>query len=84
MSFEGTWVVRCGEIYKLLKLERPGGTYLTGDEIYHTEARDDLRWDSEGNAIREDNSIYIYREKTWHRDKDYDLMERISEKDQRK
>jgi hypothetical protein len=58
--------------------------HLPGDDIYKTDAREDLRWDHEGNGFREDKSIYKYYEKQWNRDREFDLMERISEKDKRR
>ena len=82
--FDGRWVVRNGEQYALHRVERPGGMHLPDDNIYRTDARDDLRWDSAGNGFREEDSIYKYYEKQWNRARDFDLMERISEKDLRR
>lgn len=84
MNFEGKWTVRNGELYALQRVERPGGLYLEGDEVYSTPDRADLRWDQEGNAFLEEPSIYKYQEKQWNRAQLFDLIERISEKDKRR
>jgi hypothetical protein len=84
MNFEGRWICRNGEIYALQRVERPGGLYLEGDEVYNSPDRADLRWDREGNAFLEEPSIYKYQEKQWNRAQLFDLIERISEKDQRR
>lgn len=84
MNFTGKWLTKNGETYVLQIVDRPGGLYASGDEIYRTETRDDLRWDSAGNATREETSVYKYYETQWNRAPEFDLMERISEKDLRK
>ena len=84
MNFEGRWKTKNGDTYTVARLDRPGGMYSEGDEIYMTPDRADLRWDRNGDAIQEGPSIYKYYENQWNRAQDYDLVERISEKDSRR
>jgi hypothetical protein len=84
MSFEGRWICQNGEQYTLHKLDRPGGMHLRDDDIYKSADRADLRWDRAGNGFREEPSIYKYYETQWNRAPEFDLVERISEKDTRR
>lgn len=84
MNFDGKWRVRNGEVFVIVRLERAGGMHDSGDEIYVCEDRKDLRWGKNGDACLEEASIYKYYETQWNRATEYDLMERLSEKDTRK
>lgn len=84
MNFEGRWLARNGEEFLIARLERAGEMCNEGDEIYTCVERPDLRWDRNGDAIREEKSVYKYYETQWNRAPEYDLMERTSEKDKRK